>query len=253
MFQRDSIRDAIQMGDDPKWLSDILGGCVCIAKETLDPDTIIDMIRQNRVKSFKFLFPLLHSPDNGWKASCMDAALNHGRYQISDFLLAQPDIEAPNFFRTLTTLWSLYYGYRDFSRELEIMKALATSHPDKIARMAARVHWADFPIDARAEAILQIVDFIQHCRFISPAFAALPGYQPTYVLQRILLYGQNLGDVNLAKIINRLADIGAEVSNEDLEDLERRHPNYLLSHQAYEDALNPKLKEPVDKYSDTKL
>jgi hypothetical protein len=91
-----------------------------------------------------------------------------------------------------------------------------------------------------------ILDFVAHCRSISPEFAVQPEFQPTKLLGR-LMHGEKIRDDALAVAITRLVDMGASLSQEVLDKFKRtyRHFRSPKSYQVYHDLLHPQLKEPA--------
>jgi hypothetical protein len=242
--QKDRMRTIIRAEDNPQKLLEVFEELRRLGEWETFPDIHLlnDTIQSNRVESFKLIYNLSRSHGSYGHnfTPYLKAAIDQRRFEIADFLLSQPDVPVPDVFEGFAR-WNGRRHIADFLPDIEQFKELATRHQDKVILMAPSPDWPIYMRDP--EMILLILDFIRHCRSISPDFAALPGYEPTYLLDRIIY--DPLPDPALVRFITYLAGMGANFTVEGFEQLQKAlRDEFPLSLQAYFDALYTDIKEP---------
>jgi hypothetical protein len=96
-----------------------------------------------------------------------------------------------------------------------------------------------------AQIILFLIDFIEHCRSISPDFADHPIFKPNNMLLRVLSNGL-LEDAGMASVITRLVGMGATIEEERREAFRQSAPEHGLALDALSAAVpfEEDIKEP---------
>jgi hypothetical protein len=165
--------------------------------------------------------------------------------EIADYLLDQ-GVPAPRWFEGFLDFGNPM-GHADFKPDMEQLKVLVGRHPDLINQMVPPPKYIRYLDDA--DAINLMMDFIAHCRHISPVFAAELKYNPTSILDSVIWDG-SLSDADKARVIRHFAERGATFNQEGLDDLKKFHPELVESYRAYWEQVHPDIKGFAEEIAD---
>jgi hypothetical protein len=150
-----------------------------------------DAIRNNRIQSFNFLYPRARSSPGVHPSSLFHVAYMNYKADICDMLMK----EMPQG----VAFWGVY-GIDD-------LKRIAHRYPHEIHRFIPKP--SDMS-DAGPLSVTVAIDLIAYCRALSEAFAHEEEYRPSSLLLRVMA-NEDLSDEDMANIIQRLFNMGAEL------------------------------------------
>lgn len=220
-----TIYEIVQGGDDPEALARLLGG----ESPTYDLKLygpLQLMIAVSRNRSFEFLFPLFRFPGEGHRkattTNLLKIALFYGNLEVAEFLLDQLTEDAVR-----DVWWHVYNGRAHEPWDLDGLKALICRNRGYASRMAPTA--TDIEYARSAKDALLLIELALHC----DAECVKLGRPETFNASRFLASTVKgfLGDTDMAKVIGRLCDLGADVTPRLHEILDGRHGIYDQSRQ----------------------
>jgi hypothetical protein len=216
------------------------------------------MIRLNRLESFKFLHPRLDlSGDKTGQLACslLISCVLEEREEIFCYLLSQHRFDPRRFFKNLNHEFaSCVSSGSGVERGLAIFEVIVrvASKNGQIMRdpfgvfRDSFIDWAGLMMTLCSipENGLAIINAAQH---FASMFASI-GQDRAHlyrVLMESLLLNRHLSDEDMVWVLNPLLELGLEVDEGSLGLLANVHPNYALTHQALVEAQIPEIiKEP---------
>jgi hypothetical protein len=219
-----------------------------IAAATSSPRVLVPILHHailtNDLRAFKIIYPQVARlrGDDDWQRTILQRAVDHHRLEIADYLLEQ-DFCADCLFFELIPPFPRSGSLANFKPDIGQLRVLASRHPHKIEQILPRVGW--FRRIEDPAIILFLIDFIEYCRTTSAEFAENHYYHPSNMLAMVLV-NDNIGDVDMAAIIDRLVHLGARIAVGPWKDFRQKHAEHVQSLSALNAALiiEEDVKEP---------
>lgn len=220
--------DIVQGGDDPEALVRLLDGATPAFDIRLYAPLEM-MIASGRNRSFGFLFPLFKFPSEYlWNAATtvlLKIALFYGNLEAAELLLRQRQRPIGHI---AGLWWHVYTGRAHEPWDLESLKALISRNPEHASDMAPTATDIEYARDAKDGLLL--IELAIHC----DAENAKSGIPATFDASRFLakaVFPGCLADADMAQVIKRLFELGAEVTPKLHATLDVRAGNYEQSKQ----------------------
>lgn len=216
------------------------------------------MIRLNRVESFKFLYPRLDfSGDKTGRLTCslLISCVLEEREELFYYLLSQNRFDPRRFFKNLNVEFaSCVSSGRSVERGLAIFEVIIRVAAQNGQVMRDRfgvlrdsfIDWAGLimtfcSVPENGLAIINVAQQVASM-FVSIQQNRAHLYQ---ALMEALLLNRHLSDEDMVWVLNHLLELGLEVDEGSIILLANAHPNYDLTRQALADAQIPEIiKEP---------
>lgn len=224
------LEGLVRVEDSPERLSAILGDCGKIRCNVHVIDIFFDMIRLNRIESFKILLNRVNI-DARKTSHLLGFASSVPNFEVCEYLLL----------RGVGVRLQFWYNTATGSGVTAIMREFVARHPDKIMSVMPR---SSIMRDQEIECILALLEFIDFCKSLSQVLDNEEEYQPSAMLIEAL-QNRYLDDAALAICITRLLNMGGVVDRDSLESFKQNRPDYAESNRLLDEAANmPDIKEP---------
>jgi hypothetical protein len=234
----DQLGQLIAEGDYPSEISNLLAGRQINYSPTVS-NHLIEMIEQDRHRSFEVLLPLVNFA-NGSEIDSYVVAMQ--LLLMKSFRLHR--LEICNFLCSWDFIMITNYCYGDSFWLLPTMKWSVEELVDLVKH---RPHVINFLTPQRkvlsdcedVERGLMLLDFLQQCENINEAvFFRKHRLDPTKMLAHFVKHNISLDDKDMASIITHLIDLGANVNEEIIGETNYYHPSHVLSLRALNSALS---------------
>lgn len=213
--ERNELEEAIERGDDPEAVADLFGRSTAITYDYAVKMAMYTMIEKRRNRCLAYLFPrLVFLEDGGQPAALtafLQAALGVGNIEAADCLLRHGSpavLQMDNLWHRSTE--DDVPGIGDVQWDLNEFKQLVSRHAEKAAVLAPTCHdlaYVDSPQDAHL-----LIDLALHCDAEAAKLGNPGTFDATAMLNKGLLGAvRRIADEQMAEIIKRLCQLGAEV------------------------------------------
>jgi hypothetical protein len=231
----------IAEGDDQPRLAAYLHNRVLHFSPFVD-DQLEAAIRLGRPASFRCLFFhvrfLAHhrSSYREHMTNYLRLALSHHRTEICDFLLGL-DCEIFQVDRTVTAFWNQL----PFLWAVDELVNLVRRHLRFTEYMAPR--WNSMVTAPSLEAATRMIEFVEQLHAVGHDFPKGGYNHPTALLEG-LMENELLSDAEMASLLARLLQLGAEPDKDSIDYFAEMHPDNVMSHRILLE--ESEIKEPAE-------